>query len=63
MADSMVKVTYTKSGIGYSQRQKNTLRALGLRKLGDCVEQPLTGPIKGMLAKVSHLVTVEEVKA
>jgi large subunit ribosomal protein L30 len=63
MADPKVKVTYTKSGIGYSQRQKDTLRALGLRKLGDSVEQPLTGPIKGMLAKVAHLVTVEEVKA
>lgn len=63
MADQKVKVTYTKSGIGYSQRQKNTLRALGLRKLGDSVEQPLTEPIKGMLAKVSHLVTVEDVKA
>ncbi len=63
MADPMVKITYTKSGIGYSQRQKDTLRALGLRKMGDCVEQPLTDPIKGMLFKVSHLVTVEDVKA
>ncbi|MBI5878347.1 MAG: 50S ribosomal protein L30 [Chloroflexi bacterium] len=63
MADPKVKITYTKSGIGYSQRQKNTLRALGLRKLGDCVERPLNGPIKGMLVAVEHLVTVEDVKA
>jgi len=62
MADQKVKVTYAKSAIGYSQKQKDTIRALGLRKLGDCVEQPLNAPIEGMLASVSHLVKVEDVK-
>ncbi len=61
MAEQKVMVTYTKSGIGYNQKQKNTLRALGLRKMGDCVEHSLSPAVKGMLAKVPHLVTVEEV--
>jgi large subunit ribosomal protein L30 len=63
MAEHKVKVTYTKSAIGYNQRQKDTVRALGLRKLGDSVEHSLTPAVKGMLAKVPHLVTVEEVKS
>ena len=62
-AQQKVMVTYTKSGIGYNQKQKNTLRALGLRKMGDRVEHSLSPAVKGMLAKVPHLVTVEEVKS
>ena len=61
MDESKVIVTYTKSGIGYNQKQKNTLRALGLRKMGDRVEHSLSPAVKGMLANVPHLVTVEEV--
>ena len=63
MADRKVRIIYKKSAIGYSQKQKNTLRALGLRRLGDSVEQPLTAPIKGMLAAVSHLVEVKDVQS
>jgi large subunit ribosomal protein L30 len=63
MPEQKVLVTYTKSAIGYNQRQKNTVRALGLRKLGDSVEHSLSPAVKGMLAKVPHLVTVEEVKS
>jgi large subunit ribosomal protein L30 len=55
-----VKVTWVKSSIGYSQRQKNTVRALGLRRLGQTVEHDDTPVIRGMLNKVSHLVAVEE---
>jgi len=61
MAEQRVVVTYTKSGIGYNQKQKDTLRALGLRKMGDRVEHSLSPAVKGMLAKVPHLVTVEDV--
>ena len=61
MAEQRVVVTYTKSGIGYNQKQKNTLRALGLRKMGDRVEHSLSPAVKGMLAKIPHLVTVEDV--
>ncbi len=63
MPEPKIKVTYVKSAIGYSQKQKDTLRALGLRRLGDTVEHTMTPAIKGMLAKVPHLVKVEEAKS
>jgi large subunit ribosomal protein L30 len=55
-----LKVTLVKSAIGYSMRQKNTVRALGLRRLGQTVEHDDTAVIRGMINKVSHLVRVEE---
>ena len=56
-----LRVTYVRSSIGYNIRQKRTVRALGLRHIGDTVEQDDTPVIRGMVAKVSHLVRVEEV--
>ena len=53
-------ITYKKSVIGYSQKHRGTIRALGLRHLGDVVEHDDTPVIRGMLYKVQHLVTVEE---
>jgi large subunit ribosomal protein L30 len=53
-------VTYTKSAIGYDQRQRGSVRALGLRRLGDIVEHDDTPVIRGMINKVRHLVAVEE---
>ncbi len=55
-----LRITLVKSPIGYNERQKGTVRALGLRKMNDTVEHDDTPPIRGMIAKVSHLVTVEE---
>ena len=55
-----VRVTLVKSPIGYSQKQKGTVRALGLRKMNQTVEHVDTPVLRGMLAKVSHLVAVEE---
>jgi large subunit ribosomal protein L30 len=55
-----LKVIWVKSAIGYSVRQKNTVRALGLRRLGQSVEHRDTPVIRGMIKKVSHLVRVEE---
>lgn len=57
-----LRITYKKSAIGYKQDQKGTIRALGLRKLNQTVEHDDTAVIRGMVEKVSHLVTVEEVK-
>ena len=54
-----LRVTWVKSAIGYSKDQKNTIRALGLRKLGQTVELPDNPAVRGMLAAVSHLVAVE----
>lgn len=56
-------IKWTKSSIGYSLRQKRTVRALGLRRLGDVVEQADTPVIRGMIDKVSHLIQVEEIEA
>ncbi|MDH3674745.1 MAG: 50S ribosomal protein L30 [Anaerolineae bacterium] len=56
----VIQVTWVKSSIGYSARQKNTVRALGLRKLGQTVEHNDTPVIRGMINRVSHLVRVEE---
>ena len=55
-------VTYSKSAIGYQKDQKGTIRALGLRKLNQTVEHDDTAVIRGMVYKVRHLVTVEEVE-
>jgi len=56
-------VTYKKSVIGYSQKHRGTIRALGLRRLGDVAEHDDTPVIRGMLYKVQHLVDVEEKEA
>lgn len=57
-----LRVTYKKSAIGYNERQKATIKALGFRKLNQIVEHDDTAVIRGMLDKVTHLVTIEEVK-
>ena len=57
-----LQIRWTKSSIGQSRRQKDTIRALGLRRLGDVVEQVDTPVIRGMIDRVSHLVQVEEIK-
>ena len=59
-ATKTLKITWVKSTIGYSTRQKNTVRALGLRRLKQTVEHEDTPVIRGMVNKVSHLVSVEE---
>ena len=56
-----VRVTQIKSGIGRTLRQKQTLEALGLRKINQTKEHELTPQIKGMIDKVSHLIKVEEI--
>ncbi len=57
-----LRITLVRSPIGYSQRQRRTLRTLGLRHLNDVVEWPDTPVVRGMVGKVSHLVRVEEVE-
>ncbi len=56
-----VKVTQVKSIIDRSKRQKDTIKALGLRKINHSVVHEATPQIVGMINKVSHLVKVEEV--
>ena len=56
---SKVKVTQVRSIIDRSSKQKDTVKALGLRKINHSVEHTLTAQIKGMIDKVAHLVSVE----
>jgi large subunit ribosomal protein L30 len=55
-----IKVTLVRSGIGYPVPQKATLKALGLRRLNQTVEHADTPAVRGMLAKVIHLIRIEE---
>ena len=55
-----IKVKKVRSAINRTLRQKRTLEALGLKKIGQVVEHDATPNILGMVAKVSHLVSVEE---
>ena len=56
-----IKITQVKSGIDRSERQNETLIALGLKKLNASKEVEATPQILGMIDKVAHLVKVEEV--
>ena len=56
-----LKVTQVKSGIGRKKSQRETLRSLGLKRIHDSVVQEDRPEIRGMVATVPHLVTVEEV--
>ncbi|HIV79822.1 MAG TPA: 50S ribosomal protein L30 [Candidatus Avanaerovorax faecigallinarum] len=58
---AMLKITLTKSTIGASPKQKKVVEALGLRKMHRSVELADTPQTRGAIAKVSHLVTVEEI--
>jgi large subunit ribosomal protein L30 len=58
----LLRVKLVRSPIGYSVQQKETVRSLGLRKMNQVVEKPDNPAIRGMLAKIPHLVSVEEVE-
>ena len=57
-----LKVTQTRSGIGGKQNQRQTLRSLGLKRIGDVVVKEDRPEIRGMVSTVTHLVAVEEVE-
>ena len=60
--EKIVRVTLVKSPIGYTKRQKDTVRVLGLRRMNQTVEHVDSLSLRGMLAKVRHLVLIEEVE-
>ena len=55
-----LRITLVKSPIGYTKRQKDTARALGLRRMNQTVEHEDSAVVRGMVAKISHLLRVEE---
>ena len=56
----VLRITLVRSPIGYAERQKKTVRALGLRRMNQTVEHADTPQIRGMIAKIPHLLRVEE---
>jgi large subunit ribosomal protein L30 len=60
MANKKLRITQVRSQIGQTERNRGTLRALGLGKIGRTVERPETPEVAGMLRKVRHLVRVED---
>lgn len=59
MSEQNLRVTLVRSPIGYNKRQKETVKALGLRKMNASVVVRATPQIRGMLEKVKHLVRIE----
>ena len=57
-----LRITYAVSSIGLKKDQKETVLRLGLKHLGQTIEQPDTPAVRGMVHKVRHLVSVEEVE-
>ncbi|MDU0347769.1 50S ribosomal protein L30 [Actinomyces sp. MRS3W] len=55
-----IKVTQIRSGIGGTKRQRETLKSLGLHRIRQSVVREDNASVRGMIAKVAHLVTVEE---
>jgi len=55
-----LRITLTKSAIGYTEKHKATVRALGLHRLNQTVEQVDSPVLRGMLRKINHLVKIEE---
>jgi len=59
-AEKTIRVTLVRSAIGYPKDQKATVKALGLRRLHQSVEQVDNPAVRGMIQKIIHLVQVEE---
>lgn len=55
-----IRIKWVKSDIGYPGDQRRTLKALGFHKLNEVVEKEDTPVIRGMIAKISHMLAVEE---
>ena len=58
-----LRITWVKSGIGYTEIQKKTLKALGFHRLNQSVVQQDRASIRGMINQVRHLVKVEEAES
>jgi large subunit ribosomal protein L30 len=59
--EKIIRITLRKSPIGYSERQKGTVKALGLKRMHQSIEHVDTPVMRGMVARIAHLVEVEEI--
>jgi len=55
-----IKIQYYRSSIGYSQKQKDIVRSLGITKLNQVVEKPDNAAMRGVVAKIPHLLRIVE---
>ena len=62
MADTKVKITQIKSAIGYRCQAKDTLKALGIKKMNGSVVKVASPAVQGMIASINHLLKVEDFK-
>ena len=62
MTDRKVKITQIKSAIGYRCQAKDTLKALGIKKMNGSVVKVVSPAIQGMITSINHLLKVEDVK-
>ena len=62
MAEKKVKITQIKSAIGYRCQAKDTLKALGIKKMNGSVIKVISPAILGMITSINHLLKVEDVK-
>jgi large subunit ribosomal protein L30 len=60
MAENTLRIKYVRSAIGRPRKQKDIVRGLGLRKLNQVVLRPDSPEIRGMVAKIPHLVQIVE---
>lgn len=60
MPNKKIKIKQIKSLIGRSKKQRDTMQALGIKRINHTVEHTITPQISGMIKKVNHLVSVEE---
>ena len=58
--DGKIRIQYYKSTIGYPQKQKDIVRSLGITKMNQIVERPDTAAMRGIVAKVPHLLRIVE---
>ena len=56
-----LRITWVKSGIGYSEKQKRTIKALGFHRLNEVIEKDDSASVRGMVQRVSHLVKMETI--
>ena len=62
MADKKVKITQIKSAIGYRRQTKDTLKALGIKKMHSSVVKVVSPAVQGMITSINHLLKVEDLK-
>ena len=62
MAKKKIKITQIKSAIGYRRQTKDTLKALGIKKMNGSVVKTISPAMQGMIDSIKHLLIVEDIK-